>query len=126
VTFGRLAIAWSMVAAWFVIATVVNIGAMVRVTKSQDAVTFIGVLPHYLKRRLLEAAVLTLIASLWYDTLGSGEWWLLFLLFGALVSSSKQFAPAPDTLSRRVLIADIVFDLARYIGAGALLAWRLS
>jgi len=126
VTFARLAVAWLMVAGWFVIATVANIVTMVRATKSQDAVTYIGVLPHYLKRRLLEAAVLTLIASLWFDTLGSGEWWLLFLLFGALVSSSKQFAPAPDNLSRGVLIADIVFDLARYVGAGALLAWRLS
>ena len=125
-TLGRIAVAWIVVATWFVVATFATISAMVRLTKSQDAVTFIGVLPHYLKRRLLEAALLTLIASLWFDSLGSGEWWLIFLLFGALVSSSKWFTPAPDRVSKRVLIADILFDLARYIGAGALLAWRLS
>ena len=100
--------------------------AMVRLTSSHDAVAYLGVLPHYLKRRLVEAAVLTLIASLWFDSLGSGEWWLLFLLFGVLVSSSKWFAPAPNAVSKRVLFADIAWDVARYIGAGALLAWRLS
>ena len=70
-------------------------------------------------RPLVEALLLTLIASLWFDSLGSGGWWLLFLLIGALVTSPKLFAARPG-------LADIVFDLARYVIAGALLAWRLS
>jgi hypothetical protein len=126
VTLGRVIVAWIVVAAWFGIATVVMVSAMVRLTRSQDAVAYIGVLPQALKRRVAEALFITLIASLWFDSLGSGQWWLLFGLVGVLVSSSVWFLPAPDAVTKRVLIADIVFDLARYVGAGALLAWRLS
>jgi len=81
---------------------------------------------NMLKQRLLEAAVVTLIASLWFDSLGSGEWGLLFLLFGLLVSSPKWFPPAPFAVTTRVRFAEIACDVARYAGAGALLAWRLS
>ena len=125
-TFDRLLLAWILVSAWFGIATLATTYAMVRLTHSRDAVAYIGVVTPYVKRRVVEAAVLTLIASLWFDSLGSGAWWLLFTLFGLLVSSLRWFLLAPDALSKRVLIVETVLDVARYVGAGALLAWRLS
>ena len=126
VTLGRLVLAWIVVAAWFGVATVATIFVMVRVVSSHNAVGYIGLVSTYTKQRLLEAAVVTLIASLWFDSLGSGEWGLLFLLFGLLVSSPKWFPPAPFAVTTRVRFAEIACDVARYAGAGALLAWRLS
>ena len=125
-TLGRLALAWIVVAAWFEIATFATVSFMVRLASSQDAVGYIGHITQYVKRRLVEAAIVTLIASLWFDSLGSGEWWVLFLLFGLLVSSAKWFPPAPFGVAKHVRFAEVVCDVARYVGAGALLAWRLS
>ena len=63
-----------------------------------------------------EALVVTLIGSLWFDSLGHGGWWLLFLLIGGVAAIASQ----PATLITTCV------DLARYLGAGALLAWRLG
>lgn len=125
-TLGRLIVAWVFVAGWFEIATFVTSFVVHRLAVPADATLYIDIPTHILKRRLGEAALVTLLASLWFDSLGSGGWWMLFLLLGATVSSSKWFTPAPDTDAKRALIADIVLDVARYVGAGALLAWRLS
>ena len=110
-TLERLLVAWIAVGAWFEIATFVTTYVVNRLAIPPDASLY--------TRPLVEALLLTLIASLWFDSLGSGGWWLLFLLIGALVTSPKLFAARPG-------LADIVFDLARYVIAGALLAWRLS
>ncbi len=118
-TLGRLGFAWIVVAAWFEIATVVTNYVVQPLAVPPDATVHVGVPPRVLVQRLVEAALITLIASLWFDSLGSGGWWLLFLLIGALVTSPKLFAARPG-------LADTVFDLARYVVAGALLAWRLS
>lgn len=75
--------------------------------------------------RSIEAGLLTLVASLWFDSLGSGEWWLLFLLLGALVAFPAWFRGLA-AIPKRVLVFNSAADLARYIVAGALLAWRLS
>jgi hypothetical protein len=126
VTFGRLVLAWIVVAAWFEIATFATNYLVNRLAIPPDATVYTGIPKHVLKRRLVEAALVTLIASLWFDALGSGEWWLLFLLLGALVTSPKWFAAGPDPARRRVLFADTICDLGRYVIAGGLLAWRLS
>jgi hypothetical protein len=126
VTLGRLVLAWIVVAAWFEIATFATNYLVNRLAIPADATVYTGIPTHVLKRRLVEAALVTLIASLWFDSLGSGGWWLLFLLLGALVTSPKWFAVGPDPAPRRVLFADTICDLARYVVAGALLAWRLS
>ncbi|HEX9347991.1 MAG TPA: hypothetical protein VF919_10490, partial [Gemmatimonadales bacterium] len=73
-TLGRLVFAWIVVAAWFEIATFATVSFVVRLASSQDAVGYIGHITQYVKRRLVEAAIVTLIASLWFDSLGSGEW----------------------------------------------------
>jgi hypothetical protein len=111
VTLGRLLVAWIAVAAWFEVATFATTHVVNRLAIPPAASVY--------TRPLVEALLLTLIASLWFDSLGSGGWWLLFLLIGALVTSPKVFAARPG-------LADMVFDLARYVIAGALLAWRLS
>jgi hypothetical protein len=126
VTLGRLVLAWIVVAAWFEIATFATNYLVNRLAIPADATVYTGIPTHVLKRRLVEAALVTLIASLWFDSLGSGGWWLLFLLLGALATSPKWFAVGPDPAPRRALFADTICDLARYVVAGALLAWRLS
>jgi hypothetical protein len=74
-----------------------------------------------------EAAVVTLVASLWFDSLGHGGWWLLFVLLGVLVS----LAQAPGTTaaaprSPRDMMLRATRDTVRYVLAGAILAWRLG
>ncbi|HWC74539.1 MAG TPA: hypothetical protein VG454_11445 [Gemmatimonadales bacterium] len=125
-TLGRIVVAWILAGAWFEIATFVTTYIVNRLAVPPGATVYVDVPLHVIKRRASEAALITLIASLWFDSLGSGEWWLLFLLFGLLISSLKWFTPAPDAVARRVVLAEIVCDVARYVGAGALLAWRLS
>ena len=78
--------------------------------------------------RFAEAGVLTLFASLWFDSLGAGGWWLLFTLLGLLVAFPRrlvmwQHVEAPR---RRHLLMHATADVARYIVAGGLLAWLLS
>jgi hypothetical protein len=74
--------------------------------------------------RLAEAGVVTLFASLWFDSLGSGGWWLLFLLLGLLVAFPRRLVmwQHVDALRRRHLLIHALLDVARYIVAGALLS----
>ena len=78
--------------------------------------------------RLAEAAVLTLFASLWFDSLGAGGWWLPFLLVGLLVAFPRRLVmwQHVQPARRRALLAHAALDVARYLAAGALLAWRLA
>lgn len=78
--------------------------------------------------RLAEAGVLTLLASLWFDSLGAGGWWLLFTLLGLLVAFPRRLVmwQHVDALRRRHLLMHSVADVARYLAAGGLLAWLLS
>ena len=74
-----------------------------------------------------ETAVLTLLAALWFGSLGSGGWWLVFLLVGVLVSGAERglrfaFLRSPAGPETR----GFLLGVARYVAAGALLAWRLS
>ncbi len=122
-TLGRLLLAWLPVAVWFVVAP--PIGYRVDVVGRQYFVW------SYNRRavmgRLLEAVVVTLLASLWFDSLGSGGWWLLFLLIGLLVAYPVRWQLLTTTVAerRRELLAGLM-DTARYVVAGAILAWRLG
>jgi hypothetical protein len=66
-----------------------------------------------------ESVALTLVAALWFDSLGHGGWWLLFLLFGVLRT-------VPAAPFQRPRARGVAATLARYVGAGAILAWRLG
>jgi len=125
-TLGRLALAWIVVAAWFEIAAYVTHYIVTKLVIPPGATVDTGIPTHLIKRRAVEAALVSLIASLWFDSIGSGESWLLFLLIGALVTSPAWFVRALDPIPKRAIVADTVCNLLRYVVAGALLAWRLS
>jgi hypothetical protein len=126
VTLGRLVLAWIVVVVWFVAATVATAIVVARSMAAPVDGDPVVMRNRALKWRLIEAGLLTLIASLWFDSLGSGEWWLIFILIGALVAFPPWFRVRPADVPRRVLVANSVADLVRYLIAGALLAWRLS
>jgi hypothetical protein len=80
-----------------------------------------------LRWKILEAGVLTLLASLWFDSLGSGQWWLVFLLVGLLATVPVQILSTAHAPRRTLVFIGLELgELVRYLGAGALLAWRLS
>lgn len=126
-TLGRLVLAWLPVAVWFVLGTYVISLFVPAVSKppSQPGV-WVAVESSLLKWRLVEAALLTLFASLWFDSLGSGGWWLLFALVGAPATIPKWLPRPERVVPNRVLLLGACADLARYEIAGALLAWRLG
>jgi len=124
-TLGRLVVAWIVVAAWFELATFMTAYVVAKLTVAQQG--FVVAVPSsLLKWRLAEAALLSLIASLWFDSLGGGQWWLLFLLIGALITISSWSVRRATEDSGRALIVGAVADVSRYVIAGGLLAWRLS
>lgn len=76
---------------------------------------------------LAEAAVLTLLAGLWFGSLGHGGWWLVFLLLGALVGSAERgFRAAVTGMPPGGEVRALALGIARYLAAGALLAWFLG
>ena len=99
-------LAWLVVAAWFVGAAI----ALTRLVPSEQPPSRIAAW------RAGEALIVTLIGSLWFDSLGHGGWWLLFLLIGGVATIASQRATVVTTCA----------DLVRYVVAGALLAWRLG
>jgi hypothetical protein len=76
---------------------------------------------------LAEALVLTLLGGLWFGSIGRGSWLLVFSLLGLLNAGSGRglrsaFLRSADRPSWRAFVV----DFARYVVAGALLAWRLG
>ncbi len=108
-TLGRLLLAWAPLTLWFVAAGWI-IHRVIGVTGSPAPS------PATLVSAALEALVVTLFASLWFDTLGHGEWWVLFGLTGILAAALPSRPP----------LVSVAFSVVRYLGAGALLAWRLG
>jgi hypothetical protein len=102
VAFGRILLAWVVVGAWLAIWAF----AERRVTPARA--------PFAAELAPLagEALLLALFAALWFGSLGSGGWWLVFLLLGALMAWPVR------SLARAARIARVVV-------AGALLAWTL-
>jgi acyl-CoA synthetase (AMP-forming)/AMP-acid ligase II len=111
VSLGRLVLAWLPVAVWFTGAAFVAR----RLALSERA------FPALTIRAGVEALLLTLLASLWFDSLGAGVWWLPASLIGALVALAGVNAQPPRTVVMLFLV-----DLLRYLGAAALLVWRLG
>ena len=124
-TLGRLVFAWLSVAALFVLAPPLGY----RWDVPADNRFIVWCFSRWeIGWRLAEAGVVTLFASLWFDSLGSGGWGLLFLLLGLLVAFPRRLVmwQHVEALRRRHLLIHALLDVARYIVAGALLAWRLS
>jgi hypothetical protein len=123
VTPTRLVLAWLATAVWFLLASAGSVRLVAWFARPGERPT---PPPPGLAWRLVEAAVLTLFASLWFDSLGSGGWWLLFFLVGVLVAIPPWLRVVADqALPRRAAVAGACADLARYVVAGGILAWRL-
>ena len=76
---------------------------------------------------LAESLVVTLFAALWFGSLGHGGWLLLFLLLGTLVSGAERglrsaFLRSSEPAELRLFGVGV----AKYLVAGAILAWRLG
>lgn len=112
-TLGRLIVAWLAVAAWFAVAALGIARVLGTDVPSRRALAW----------RAAEAFVVTLLGSLWFNSLGRGEWWLVFGLIGAIAAAAGD--PARDATTRATLVA-VCAMVARYVVAGALLAWRLG
>ena len=130
-TLGRLVFAWLLVVVVFVV--VGGVGIRFRNVDPSKPGGHWDFTKRDMMWRALEAAFATLFGSLWFDSLGSGGWWLLFLLVGLMVSfarlqGSMRTEPDPAWASRlrRDTIERTVRDILRYVLAGAVLAWRLS
>jgi hypothetical protein len=125
VSLGRLLLAWLPVAALFVVAPPIGDRWDMWVGKGY----FIWSYSRWdAGWRLVEAAVVVLFASLWFDTLGAGGWWLLFFLVGLLVAFPRRLAvwQSVEPPRRRALLVHAGLDVVRYVAAGGLLAWRLG
>jgi hypothetical protein len=75
-------------------------------------------------RYAVQALWLTLLAALWFGSLGTGEWWLLFGVLGALMESNPEQAPL--RLPRWRAAVSWMARVGRIVAAGGLLAWRLG
>jgi hypothetical protein len=126
VTLGRLFLAWVPVAALFAVTPPIGYRWTGDVTGVRAVVWSHN--RWEIWWRLAEAGVVTLFASLWFDSLGAGGWWLLFLLVGLLVAFPRRLVmwQHVEPPRRRHLLAHAGLDVARYVAAGALLAWRLA
>lgn len=120
-TLGRLFLAWLPVAVWFTCATAIARRLAFAPQGEEGIPSLASLLRRTSVRSLVEALLLTLLASLWFDTLGTGAWWLPVALVGALVAIAPSLHRSRGTAALLFLI-----DVLRYIGAGALLVWRLG
>jgi hypothetical protein len=101
--FGRIALAWAVVAAWLAVWDMAE--HRLTVARGSRAVQ--------LWWSAGEALLLTLLAALWFGSLGAGGWGLVFLLLGAL----REWPPGTALRAARV---------TRVVVAGGILARMLS
>jgi hypothetical protein len=127
VTLGRLVLAWLLVAVWFYVATILAELIMAFALSPPGRGLFVNTPIPILRWKVVEAGLLTLFASLWFDSLGSGQWWLVFMLVGLLATVPAQLLGTAQAPRRTVVFIGVeIGELVRYMVAGALLAWRLS
>ena len=73
-----------------------------------------------------EALLLSLLGGLWFASLGTGGWWLVFALVGAIAAWT---AAEGGRKQRRRGLGDLAaraFRVVRVLVAGGILAWRLG
>ncbi len=120
-TLGQLVVAWLAVAAWMIVTTVVALRLVAAMMTPPGQAGMGAMVPKTLVWwRVIEALLLTLLGGLWFGSLGSGGWWLPFLLVGVLAIGPRWLS----ALDRSGVVAALV-DLARYVVSGAILAWIL-
>ena len=75
---------------------------------------------------LVEALLLTMFGALWFGSLGTGAWWLVFGLVGALREWPGPVGRRPAEDFDPVGIGLSVLRVLRTVIAGGILAWRLA
>ena len=74
-----------------------------------------------------EAGVLTLLAALWFGSLGHGGWPTLFLLLGLLAAGGDGWwRQRLLGASRRDNLTLLAASVVKYLVAGGVFAWRLT
>ncbi len=73
-----------------------------------------------------EALVLTLIAALWFGSLGHGGWVVLFLLLGALPAGDRWLRRRLAGASGRGAAGAFVASLLKYLLGGLVCVWLLT
>ena len=115
----EIGLAWLLVAACFLCWEV----AAARLERGSNAG---GWLRAPAQVYVAEALVLTLFGALWFASLGSGGWVLMFALLGLLMEwpgplRTGQRSPLPARKRAATTVAGVV----RVILAGALMWWRM-
>jgi hypothetical protein len=110
VTLGRILVACGAVAAWLLLWLVVE-RRLVRTRPPPRSRTRSG--GHDAWWVLGEALLLTLLAALWYGSLGAGMAWLVFLLVGGLMAWPVRTVAGAARVAR-VLVAGVL--LSRLLG----------
>jgi hypothetical protein len=113
----RLALAWLAVAVWLLLWELL----LSRVATARGS--------GRLRRArifLVEALLLTMFGALWFASLGTGAWWLVFGLVGALREWPGPPGRRPAEESDSIGIGLSVLRVLRTVIAGGILAWRLA
>lgn len=114
---------WEVVIAWVLVAVLFLLWEFVavRIDRSGNAG---GWLRAPAQVYIVEALLLTLLGTLWFASLGSGMWPLVFALLGLLMEwpgalryGERSRAPV-ETAARRLLTG-----VLRILAAGAILWW---
>ena len=82
--------------------------------------------PRRARALMGEALLLTLLAGLWFGSLGAGAWWLMFGLVGALREWPAQRGRRPSEPLDPVAVGVSALRVVRTVVAGGVLAWRLA
>jgi len=115
--FWEVLVAWGMVSALFLLWEAVT----ARLSHTGNAG---GWLRAPLRVYVVEALVLTLLGTLWFASIGSGTWPLVFLLLGILMEwpgSVRHGIHSPDgsgSAAQRIALGTL-----RVLAAGAVLWW---
>jgi hypothetical protein len=119
VALSEVGLAWLLVAAWFVVWEVVA----ARLERGSNAG---GWLRAPAQVYVAEALLLTLFGALWFASLGSGGWVIMFALLGLLMEWPGPLRAGhrneiPPGKRARATGAGIL----RIVAAGAILWWRM-
>ena len=114
----RLLLGWAAVTAWFFLFELME----QRVLGPAPAA---GWFRAGWKVYVTDALLFTLFAALWFASLGTGGWVLLFLMVGLVVEGPGRFRDGSSQmdLSRKGLVR-LFLGVVRIVVAGGILAWR--
>ena len=110
----------------FVLVAIVFIGVGMVTARWAGPAPGPGLLRRVWPGASFEALILTLLAALWFGSLGYGGWVTLFLRLGALPAGDRwprrRLSGAPAGGETRLFVA----SLLKYLLAGLVCVWRLT